>query len=128
MRLFICFVRLSYAQAGTPASFEELESTVLKGQKLQGVLTSNEVQEILRARRWEAQFPLFTTINSIINGNLPPSYVTNYMAGSARALGTLDAGDDDALLDGAMLMGGKGGVSGAGKAKQPRRNPLSSLP
>ena len=31
-------------QAGTPRSFEELEADLLRGQKLQGVLTSNEVQ------------------------------------------------------------------------------------
>ena len=36
------------AQAGTPQTFEALEQSVLKGQKLQGVLTSNEVQEILK--------------------------------------------------------------------------------
>lgn len=48
---------------------------VLRGQKLQGVLTSNEVQEILRARSWEEQYPLFTTINRIINGLLEPTWV-----------------------------------------------------
>ena len=37
---------------------------LLKGQKLQGVLTSNEVQEILRAKGWEAQYPLFTTVST----------------------------------------------------------------
>ena len=35
---------------GRPRSFEALEADLLKGQKLQGVLTSNEVQEILVAR------------------------------------------------------------------------------
>jgi glycerol-3-phosphate dehydrogenase (NAD+) len=50
-------------QAGTPKSFEELEVEVLKGQKLQGVLTSNEVQEILKARGWEKDYPLFTTVS-----------------------------------------------------------------
>ena len=37
-------------KAGAPRSFEELEAELLAGQKLQGVLTSNEVQAILRAR------------------------------------------------------------------------------
>jgi glycerol-3-phosphate dehydrogenase (NAD+) len=50
-------------QDGKPRSFEELEGEVLKGQKLQGTLTSNEVQEILRARNWETEYPLFTTVN-----------------------------------------------------------------
>jgi hypothetical protein len=31
-------------QTGAPMSFEQLEAELLKGQKLQGVLTSNEVQ------------------------------------------------------------------------------------
>jgi hypothetical protein len=34
-------------------TFAALEDTLLSGQKLQGVLTSNEVQEILEIRRWE---------------------------------------------------------------------------
>ncbi|GFR51762.1 hypothetical protein Agub_g14217 [Astrephomene gubernaculifera] len=68
--------------AGQPRTFEELESTLLRGQKLQGVLTSNEVQEILRVRRWEQQYPLFTTINRIINGFLPPKFVVDYEVGS----------------------------------------------
>jgi hypothetical protein len=38
-------------QSGAPKSFDALEAELLKGQKLQGVLTSNEVQEILKARR-----------------------------------------------------------------------------
>jgi hypothetical protein len=47
--------------AGTPASFAELEVKLLNGQKLQGVLTSNEVQAILFRRNWEKEYPLFTT-------------------------------------------------------------------
>lgn len=48
---------------------------MLNGQKLQGVLTSDEVQEILKMKRWEAHYPLFTTINRIVNGYLPPSWI-----------------------------------------------------
>jgi hypothetical protein len=40
-----------------------LQEELLSGQKLQGVLTSNEVQSILSARGWEKDYPLFTTIN-----------------------------------------------------------------
>ena len=40
-----------------------MQAKLLAGQKLQGVLTSNEVQGILRMRGWESQYPLFTTIN-----------------------------------------------------------------
>ncbi|EFJ50801.1 hypothetical protein VOLCADRAFT_57957 [Volvox carteri f. nagariensis] len=79
--------------SGTPRTFEELEAELLRGQKLQGVLTSNEVQEILRARCWESNYPLFTTINRIINGHLPPKFVVDYvvselMRGSQMGDGT----------------------------------------
>ena len=42
-------------QEGKPRSFEDLEEELLRGQKLQGVLTSNEVQEVLRVREWEVR-------------------------------------------------------------------------
>jgi glycerol-3-phosphate dehydrogenase (NAD+) len=38
--------------AGEPKSFAQLEQELLKGQKLQGVLTSDEVQEIITAKKW----------------------------------------------------------------------------
>lgn len=41
---------------------------MLGGQKLQGVLTSDEVQEVLRDRGWEQQYPLFTATNRIVSG------------------------------------------------------------
>lgn len=37
-------------QDGQPRSFADLENELLKGQKLQGVLTSDEVQ--VRSRQW----------------------------------------------------------------------------
>ena len=40
---------------GKPRTFEDLEAELLRGQKLQGVLTSNEVQEVLRVRGWEVR-------------------------------------------------------------------------
>ena len=33
---------------------------------------------ILRRNSWEAQYPLFTTVNRIVNGYLPPSAIVNY--------------------------------------------------
>ena len=44
-----------------PACLPARQVELLKGQKLQGVLTSNEVQAILAARGWEKEYPLFTT-------------------------------------------------------------------
>ncbi|GLI64296.1 hypothetical protein VaNZ11_007519 [Volvox africanus] len=83
--------------SNTPRTFEELEAELLKGQKLQGVLTSNEVQEILKARRWESNFPLFTTINRIINGHLPPKYVVDYMVGSKFEVPGAESEEDSFL-------------------------------
>ncbi|KAG2432760.1 hypothetical protein HYH02_012893 [Chlamydomonas schloesseri] len=78
-------VEAAAAEGNGPASgrsWAELEAELLKGQKLQGVLTSNEVQQILRTRGWEAHYPLFTTINRIINGHLPPHLVVDYIEGA----------------------------------------------
>lgn len=62
----------------TPPTPLTPKAELLNGQKLQGVLTSNEVQEILGRNQWEAQFPLFTTINGIVNGRLDVSAVVRY--------------------------------------------------
>uniref|UniRef100_A0A0C5IM46 Glycerol-3-phosphate dehydrogenase [NAD(+)] n=1 Tax=Dunaliella tertiolecta TaxID=3047 RepID=A0A0C5IM46_DUNTE len=59
-------------------TFEKLEKEMLNGQKLQAVLTSDEVQEILHARGWELEFPSFTTINRIIHGEVPPTMILRY--------------------------------------------------
>ncbi|PSC74868.1 glycerol-3-phosphate dehydrogenase [Micractinium conductrix] len=69
--------------AGRRASFEELEAQLLGGQKLQGALTSDEVQEILRRRGWERDYPLFTTVNRIVKALLPASSITEYKAAAA---------------------------------------------
>jgi len=63
---------------GRPKSFDEIEKELLGGQKLQGVLTSHEVQAILRVRGLEKQYPLFTTINRIVNGSVAPESIVRY--------------------------------------------------
>uniref|UniRef100_A0A7D7QY02 Glycerol-3-phosphate dehydrogenase [NAD(+)] n=1 Tax=Chlamydomonas raudensis TaxID=284013 RepID=A0A7D7QY02_9CHLO len=76
-------VAMEYTKAfmtGNKVTFAALEDSLLNGQKLQGVLTSNEVQEILEIRGWEKEYPLFTTINAIVNGKVPPVSVTHFMA------------------------------------------------
>lgn len=42
------------------------------------MLTSNEVQAILFRRNWEKEYPLFTTVNRIVNQQLPASAVVGY--------------------------------------------------
>ncbi|PNH08421.1 Glycerol-3-phosphate dehydrogenase [NAD(+)], partial [Tetrabaena socialis] len=83
--------------SGTPRTFESLETELLNGQKLQGVLTSNEVQEILKVRKWQTQYPLFTTINRIINGELPPKFVVDFMTG-CQVDATVSEDESDALV------------------------------
>eukprot|EP00198_Chlamydomonas_reinhardtii_P000461 XP_001689796.1 predicted protein [Chlamydomonas reinhardtii] len=78
---------------GAGRSWAELEKELLQGQKLQGVLTSNEVQQILRTRGWESKYPLFTTINRIVNGHLPPHLVVDYLEG-AKADIAVDVEED----------------------------------
>merc|ERR1719174_3482872 len=64
--------------AGSPKTWEELEAELLGGQKLQGVLTSHEVQEVLKSRGLEAKFPMFTTINRICRGEISPEAIVKY--------------------------------------------------
>eukprot|EP00199_Chlamydomonas_sp_CCMP681_P003552 CAMPEP_0119101462 /NCGR_PEP_ID=MMETSP1180-20130426/509_1 /TAXON_ID=3052 ORGANISM="Chlamydomonas cf sp, Strain CCMP681" /NCGR_SAMPLE_ID=MMETSP1180 /ASSEMBLY_ACC=CAM_ASM_000741 /LENGTH=154 /DNA_ID=CAMNT_0007085587 /DNA_START=1 /DNA_END=465 /DNA_ORIENTATION=- len=71
--------------AGNPASFADLERDLLQGQKLQGILTSNEVQEVIQAQGWERDYPLFTTVNRIANNKLPVSWVFRFREGATAA-------------------------------------------
>lgn len=48
-------------QKGKP--IEEIEAEELNGQKLQGTSTANEVNEYLKRRGLEAEFPLFTAVH-----------------------------------------------------------------
>ena len=127
-------------KSGQPKSFEVLEAELLNGQKLQGVQTSDEVQEILRIRGWEQvctgvglvdalptsalclchryaaciavcatpewvslpltcvphplaclphpyqDYPLFTTVNRIVHGQIDPSYAVKYLQGAKAVL------------------------------------------
>jgi len=68
----------AFVLANGKKSFDQLETELLGGQKLQGVLTSNEVQEILHKQNIEKEFPLFTTIHRIVNRQIPPSAIVNY--------------------------------------------------
>eukprot|EP00808_Paulinella_micropora_P025272 g48660.t1 len=68
----------AFVRAGGKKSFEQLEAELLNGQKLQGFLSSQEVQAVLRRQNLESKFPLFTTINQIANGERPPSDIVNF--------------------------------------------------
>lgn len=68
----------AYVLAHGKKTFDDLEKELLNGQKLQGVLTSHEVQAVLRKKNWEKQYPLFTTINRIVQGKIAPAQIVNY--------------------------------------------------
>jgi glycerol-3-phosphate dehydrogenase (NAD+) len=67
-----------YARNGGRKSFDELEKELLAGQKLQGVLTSNEVQVVLRDRGWERDYPLFTAVNAISRNLFAPMDIARF--------------------------------------------------
>ena len=54
------------------------QAELLGGQKLQGVLTSNEVQQVLDSRGWQQDYPLFVVIHAIANGRLHPSAIFRF--------------------------------------------------
>jgi len=68
----------AFVVRGGSCSFDEIERELLSGQKLQGVLTSHEVQELLETWGAEEEFPLFVTINRIIKGDIPAKDITRY--------------------------------------------------
>lgn len=47
---------------------DEVESTELNGQKLQGTTTAKEVNDFLKSRGKEADYPLFTAVIDILEG------------------------------------------------------------
>ncbi|XP_018482029.2 glycerol-3-phosphate dehydrogenase [NAD(+)] 1, chloroplastic-like [Raphanus sativus] len=68
----------AFARSGGKRSFDELEAEMLKGQKLQGVLTAREVYETLDHRGWLEMFPLFSTVHQICIGRLKPDDIVHY--------------------------------------------------
>ncbi|KAF8472812.1 NAD-dependent glycerol-3-phosphate dehydrogenase N-terminus-domain-containing protein [Kalaharituber pfeilii] len=52
----------------TGRKIQEIEEEVLNGQKLQGTSTAREVNEFLKQRGLEGEFPLFTAVYKILQG------------------------------------------------------------
>lgn len=69
---------VKHIRAGKPKSWEEIETELLGGQKLQGVLTSHEVQAVLKRYNLEKKLPLYTTINRICTGAIPPEEIVRF--------------------------------------------------
>lgn len=100
--------------AGKPATFAELETSLLGGQKLQGTLTSDEVQVILQRRGWEKEYPLFTTVNRIVNGQIPAVSIVEYRTAAEIPVHRTAADQSaDDLRSLALANGGGGSSAGA---------------
>lgn len=56
----------------TGKPIDVLEEEMLNGQKLQGPLTAKEINEILKAKGMEAEFPLFTAVCKVCYEGLDP--------------------------------------------------------
>lgn len=71
-------VAMEFAKNEDNKTFDELERDMLNGQKLQGILTSDEVQTVLQIKGWERQYPLFTAVNAISRGLFKPKDIARY--------------------------------------------------
>lgn len=60
--------KVGEAFAKTGKSIEQLEKEMLNGQKLQGPPTAAEVNHMLKGKNMEKQFPLFTSVHYICQG------------------------------------------------------------
>lgn len=58
---------------------------MLKGQKLQGVLTAEEVYEVISANMWHCRFPLFAAVYCIVSGAAPVQRILEYRSVAEEA-------------------------------------------
>ena len=57
-------------------NWDELEKSMLNGQKLQGTITAKDVMVVLQSKNLAKEFPLFTRIHEIaFEGKAPSSIV-----------------------------------------------------
>ncbi|KAJ5305919.1 hypothetical protein PENANT_c015G01977 [Penicillium antarcticum] len=86
---------------------EEIEKTELNGQKLQGTLTAYEVNSFLKNQDMEDQFPLFTAVYRILEGNMKVEDIPNFIERPLQARTSTSAqnshGDDGARFTAARL-------------------------
>lgn len=65
-------LQVAEAFVKTGKGWDELEATMLGGQKLQGTLTAVELRELLERANAASRYPLFMTVAKIIARELPP--------------------------------------------------------
>lgn len=66
------------AFAKTGKSWQELETKMLNGQKLQGTITAKDVMSVVKAKGLQDKFPLFTTIHDIAFDGKPVKQLTSF--------------------------------------------------
>ena len=71
-------VSRAYAKLNGSKTFKELETELLKGQKLQGVLTSEEVSTVIKMNGWEKKYPLFTAVDAIVRRVYEPKDIARF--------------------------------------------------
>ncbi|KAL7569672.1 hypothetical protein ACA910_008325 [Epithemia clementina (nom. ined.)] len=71
-------VSKAYAECNGSKTFAELEAELLRGQKLQGVLTSHEVRQVIESRGWEEKYPLFTAVDAIVRRVYEPKDIARF--------------------------------------------------
>ncbi|KAK9503516.1 hypothetical protein O3M35_010057 [Rhynocoris fuscipes] len=71
--------RMSEQFVLTGKSFDELEAELLNGQKLQGPITAEEVNSMLKERKMENKFPLFTAVHRISKKMIKPEQLIDYI-------------------------------------------------
>lgn len=60
-------------------SIEQVEATELNGQKLQGTLTALEVNSFLKKQGLEEEFPLFTAVYRVLQGNMTIDEIPSFI-------------------------------------------------
>ncbi|KAF2650248.1 glycerol-3-phosphate dehydrogenase-like protein [Lophiostoma macrostomum CBS 122681] len=68
----------------TGKSIFEVEQEDLNGQKLQGTSTAYEVNSFLRSQGLEADYPLFTAVYNILEGNVKPEQIPQLIEPKAK--------------------------------------------
>ncbi|KAI4459087.1 glycerol-3-phosphate dehydrogenase [Holotrichia oblita] len=69
--------KVSEAFVKSKKSIKQLEDEMLNGQKLQGPITAEEVNYMLKSKRMEDRFPLFTAIHRICTGDVKAEEMIN---------------------------------------------------
>jgi glycerol-3-phosphate dehydrogenase (NAD+) len=68
----------------TGKSIFEIEKSDLNGQKLQGTSTAYEVNSFLKSQGMEQDFPLFTVVYKILEGEVKPEQIPEYIEPKAK--------------------------------------------